>query len=93
MKIGNLFTAGTKEEGWLRTATATLLLVYVALYSTVFEVHYPRRLVELYKQPYWRLIVVGLVGLGTWWCPRVGLALGLIVFFYLNDMDTLSSRI
>ena len=87
----NLFREHSPTEEFLRTATAVLIFGYVLLFSTVFEATYPTRLVELYAMPWWRLLVVGLVALGAWWCPRVGLALAVAVYFYLNDMHILTS--
>lgn len=78
-------------DKYLRTGVTLVILTYVLFFGSVFEAHYPTRLVELYAYPWWRLLVVLLVVLGAWWCPRVGLALGVAVFFYLNDMSTLTS--
>ena len=86
-----LFEEHTPFERFLRTAVTVIILGYVAFYSSVFEASYPTRMVELYAFPWWRLIVVSLVILGTWWCPRVGLAMAVAVFFYLNDMEILTS--
>lgn len=81
----------TSVDQFLRTAVTVLILGYVILYGAVFEASYPHSLVELYQHPWWRLLVVGLVALGAWWCPRVGLALGIAVYLYLNDMTILTS--
>ncbi len=78
-------------DKYLRTGVTLVILAYVLFFGSVFEAHYPTRLVELYAYPWWRLLIVLLVVLGAWWCPRVGLALGVAVFFYLNDMNTLTS--
>ena len=86
-----LFREHTRFEEKLRTGVTIFILGYVLLFSTVFEVQYPTRIVELYAYPWWRLLVILLVAIGAWWCPRVGLALGIAVFFYLNDMHTLTS--
>ncbi len=89
--FGTLFEEHSPSEEKLRTGVTLLILGYVVLFSTVFEARYPTRIVELYAYPWWRLLVVMLVVIGAWWCPRVGLALGIAVFFYLNDMHTLTS--
>lgn len=81
----------TPLEEALRTGVTVLVLAYVLLFGSVFEATYPTRIVELYAQPWWRLMIVGLVGIGAYWCPRVGLALALAAFFQLNDMHTLTS--
>lgn len=87
----SIFHEHSPAEAFLRTAVTVLVLGYVLLFGSVFEATYPTRLVELYAMPWWRLLVVLLVAIGTWWCPRVGLALAVAVFFYLNDMHTLTS--
>ncbi len=78
-------------EKMLRTGVTVAVLVYILFYSSVFEAQYPTRLVELYAYPWWRLLIVSLVAIGAWWCPRVGLALAVAAFFYLNDMHILTS--
>ncbi len=75
----------------LRNFTVVVLVLYLFFYGTVFEVHYPASLVELHEKPWWRLLVVCLVGLGAWWCPRVGLLLGISAYLYLNDLQMLTS--
>ena len=87
----SLFQEHTSFEAALRTGVTVLILVYVLFFGSVFEATYPTRIVELYVMPWWRLLVVSLVGIGAWWCPRVGLALAIAAFFYLNDMHILTS--
>jgi hypothetical protein len=85
------FDEGMPFEKNLRTAVTVIILAYVVLRGSVLEASYPTRLVELYVHPWWRFLVVGLVALGSWWCPRVGLAMAIAVFFYLNDVHVLTS--
>jgi hypothetical protein len=86
-----LFQDHTPLEASLRTGVTVFILAYVLFFGSVFEATYPTRIVELYAMPWWRLLVVGLVGIGAYWCPRVGLALAVAAFFYLNDMHILTS--
>ena len=58
-------------------------------YSTTFEEEYSKKLIDLYIAPWWRLLVALLVLTSAVWCPRVGILIALIVFFYLSDMNTL----
>ncbi len=88
----SLFEEHTPFEHHLRTAVTIITLAYVLLSSTVSSTTYPKRLVDLYAYPWFRLLLIGLVAIGAWWCPRVGLALGLAVFLYLHDMDLLTTR-
>lgn len=87
-----LFKEHSPIEEILRTGTTIILLLFVIFHASVFGSTYPERLQLLYMYPWWRMLVVGLVGLGAWWCPRVGLALALVVFFYFNTMAALSNR-
>ncbi len=91
--LTQLFTEHTPLERALRTGTTILILAGVLLHSSVFEVAYPNRLVSLYAYPWWRLLLVSLVALATWWCPRVGLATALAVYLYFIDMDTLTNKV
>jgi hypothetical protein len=70
-----------------------LILSYVLFFGSVFEVSYPKEFVDLYAEPWWRILVVCLVILGAKWCPRIGIAMALAVFLYLNDMDILTNPI
>jgi hypothetical protein len=75
----------------VRSGVILLTIVFILLCSSVFEISYPMQIVELYAVPWWRFLVVLLVVIGTWWCPRVGFVLALAAFFYLNDMHILTS--
>uniref|UniRef100_A0A6C0IAT4 Uncharacterized protein n=1 Tax=viral metagenome TaxID=1070528 RepID=A0A6C0IAT4_9ZZZZ len=68
-----------------------LIFVWLMLYGTVFEAPYPKQLVELHALPLWRLVLVILVLVAANWCPRVGLYTGLAVFFYLADLEKLTT--
>jgi hypothetical protein len=78
-------------DNTIKLIVAGIILVYILFFGSVFEISYSKRVVELYAYPWWRLLLVSLVGIGAWWCPRVGIVLGLAIFLYLNDMDTLTS--
>lgn len=80
-----------KYESGLQNLVIGLVLAYVLLFGSVFETTYPTRLVELYAYPWWRLLIVMLVVVGSWWSPKIGLALAIAVFFYLNDMQLLTN--
>lgn len=68
-----------------------LLLCYILFFGSVFEESYSKEMVDLYVQPWWRILIVSFVAIGAWWSPRVGLTAALAVFLYLNDMDILTS--
>lgn len=80
-------------DGIFRAITVSLLALIIIKYSTIFEEEYTRKLTELYINPWWRILVVLLVLTSAIWCPRVGILLSLVVFFYLSDMNTLITPI
>jgi FtsH-binding integral membrane protein len=76
-------------DGIFRALVVTIAVVVIVKYSTLFEEEYSQKLTSLYIHPWWRIIVVLLVLTSAIWCPRVGILVALIVFFYLSDMNTL----
>ena len=84
---GALFNLDTILEG----CVLFLLFFYILFFSSVFEESYSKELIELYSEPWWRILIVSLVAVASWWSPRVGLFTALAVFLYLNDMDILTS--
>ena len=76
-------------DGIFRAIAVTLAAVIIVKYSTLFEEEYAQKLTDLYIHPWWRILVVLLVLTSTIWCPRVGILVALVVFFYLSDMNTL----
>lgn len=76
-------------DGIFRALTVTLAAVIIVKYSTLFEEEYSQKLTSLYIYPWWRIIVILLVLTSAIWCPRVGILVALVVFFYLSDMNTL----
>jgi hypothetical protein len=76
-------------DGIFRAIAVVLVSIVIVKYSTIFEEEYSQKLTDLYIQPWWRILVVLLVLTATIWCPRVGILVALVVFFYLSDMNTL----
>lgn len=76
-------------DGIFRAIVLVLAAVTIVKYSTLFEEEYNEKLTNLYIYPWWRILVVLLVLSSAIWCPRVGILIALIVFFYLSDMNTL----
>ena len=76
-------------DGSLRLLFVLLAGITLVIYSMPFETQYHPKLIELYMQPWWRLLTVLLVLTAAIWCPRVGIVVALVVFFYLGDMHTL----
>ena len=76
-------------DGSLRLLFVLLAGITLVIYSMPFETQYHPKLIELYMQPWWRLLTVLLVLTAAVWCPRVGIVIALVIFFYLGDMHTL----
>uniref|UniRef100_A0A6C0KKI8 Uncharacterized protein n=1 Tax=viral metagenome TaxID=1070528 RepID=A0A6C0KKI8_9ZZZZ len=76
-------------DGLLRGFVILLAAIVIVRYSTIFEEEYTKQLTDLYIAPWWRLLIALLVLTSAIWCPRVGILIALIVFFYLSDMNTL----
>jgi len=78
-------------EQVLKILVVFVLFAYAVGASTVFEVHYPKQLVNLYTHPWWRLLLVTFIVIGWRWSPLIGVLIGVVVFFYLHDMYLLMS--
>jgi hypothetical protein len=76
-------------DGIFRAIAVTLMASIIIWYSTLFEEEYTQKLTDLYIHPWWRILVVLLVLTSAIWCPRVGILVALVIFFYLSDMNTL----
>ncbi len=76
-------------DGIFRAIAVLVAAVVIVRYSTIFEQEYTEKLTDLYIHPWWRILVVLLVLTAVIWCPRVGILVALLVFFYLSDMNTL----
>jgi hypothetical protein len=76
-------------DGIFRAIAVVLTAIIIVKYSTLFEEEYTQKLTDLYIHPWWRILVVLLVISSAIWCPRVGILVALVVFFYLSDMNTL----
>ena len=76
-------------DGIFRAIAVLVAAVVIVRYSTLFEQEYTEKLTDLYIHPWWRILVVLLVLTAVMWCPRVGILVAVLVFFYLSDMNTL----
>jgi hypothetical protein len=77
------------SDGVFRVIVVILASIFLINYSSLFEERYSEKLTELYIYPWWRILVVLLVITSAMWCPRVGIIIAFVVFFYLSDMNTL----
>jgi hypothetical protein len=76
-------------DGVFRAISVFVIGIVIVKYSTLFEEGYSQKLTELYVHPWWRFLIVVLLLTAALWCPRVGILVALLTFFYLSDMDIL----
>jgi hypothetical protein len=76
-------------DGAARAISLLIISIIIVKYSSIFEEQYTKKLINLYLYPWWRILIIFLVLLSTLWCPRVGIIMALLVFFYFSDMETL----
>jgi hypothetical protein len=76
-------------DGILRALSVIIIGIVLVKYSTIFEEEYTKKLTNLYIQPWWRFLIVLLLLSSIMWCPRVGILMMLLVFFYFSDMESL----
>ncbi len=76
-------------DGIARALSVFLIALVIVKYSSLFEQEYNKKLTNLFLQPWWRFLVILLTLFAVMWCPRVGILMALLVFFYFSDMETL----
>jgi hypothetical protein len=91
MKWPEMLTFSSTLDGATRLFVVAAVSILLIFYSTVFEVEYSTKLVELYLLPWWRLLIALLILAGAIWCPRVAIVTAALVVFYFADMHTLLS--
>lgn len=76
-------------DGASRLAFIVLFGALLAVNGLMFESSYGDKLIILYTMPWWRILIVLMVVAASLWCPRVGVVVAAVAFFYLADMETL----
>jgi hypothetical protein len=89
MKWPEMLQFSNTLDGFLRLLFVGVAGVVLVIYRMPFETQYHPKLIELFMHPWWRLLTALLVLTAVVWCPRVGILVALVVFFYLGDMHTL----
>lgn len=77
-------------DGALRLGFVLAVSVLIVANSFVFEEPYALKLADLQKEGWWRFLLLIAFALGSVWCPRVGIVVGLLIFLYLSDVEMLS---
>jgi hypothetical protein len=83
-------TSNDAIDSGARLALLGVLFIWLVSYGSVFEREYDAKLVELFHQPWWRLLVGVLLFFAAAWCPMVGLGAAMVIFFYFLDLETLT---
>jgi hypothetical protein len=89
MKWASFLSFENNADGMMRAIVVLIFAVIAVLYSMTFEAEYPEKLVQLYINPWWRFLIVALAASAAMWCPRVGIIVALVAFFYLSDVGAL----
>lgn len=77
---------GSKLDGLARLLVTAFFFTWNLYYGALIQTPYPNSLVILYSYPVWRLTLVLFLIAAIQWCPRVGMMVGLAVFFYFMDL-------
>ena len=72
-----------------RTIVTAIFFLWNLYEGSVFEAPYDKTLLTLYGFPLFRFVLVLLVLAAAYLCPRVGVMVGLAIFFYMEDMEKL----
>ncbi len=74
-----------------RMVVAILLGTWLIVFGLSFEAEYPKELIIMAGQPWWRLLMVIAAIAAAYWCPRVGVLAALAVVVYLADLRALTT--
>ena len=85
-------TATDNMDKISRIFVAVLFIIWLLMVGLQFHAEYPKELIELAGQPWWRLLMVLSVMAGAYWCPRVGILAALTIVLYLVDVRALTQH-
>jgi hypothetical protein len=90
MEWAEMLQSSGKIDTIARLSVAILLGVWLLMVGLSFQAEYPRDLIELAGQPWWRLLMILAAVAAAFWCPRVGVLAALAVVVYLADLRALT---
>ena len=67
-------------------------MVWLLVIGLIYNVPYPKEMIDLSGQPLWRLLLVAGAVAGAYWCPQVGLLAAMAVILYLSDLRALTAH-
>ena len=81
-----ILAPGGTADRTARLLVTLLFFIWNLFQGSLFHTAYPVEWVILYPIPYWRLFLILTFLAAAAWCPRVGVMVGLALYFYLGDM-------
>jgi hypothetical protein len=85
-----MFTINSKFDQTIRQVIIVILVGWLLFYGLVYNKEYPEKLVILYGEPWWKLLLIGLIVLSAFWSPFISAVLAFTILLYFSDMDTLT---
>jgi hypothetical protein len=73
-----------------RLIVAALLGTWLVFIGMTYHAEYPRTMIELSGQPWWRAILIAAVLASAYWCPRISVLAALALVLYLADVRALT---
>jgi hypothetical protein len=74
----------------IQLSLIVILSVWLFTNGMLYQTEYPTKLVELYSEPLWKVILVCIVLSTFVWSPRIGILLSLAVILYISDLNSLT---
>ncbi len=81
---------GVQIDDYLSIGLVIVFFIWNFIEGAIFENEYPSAMVELYRVPIWRSMLVLLMIFAANWSPPVGIMLALTLFFYIMDLEVTS---
>lgn len=81
---------GMQIDDYVSLGFTIAFFIWNFIEGAVFENEYPTVMVNLYRIPIWRSILVLLLVFAAEWSPILGIMLAFTIFFYIMDMEVTS---
>jgi len=81
---------GLQTDDYLSLGLVIIFFIWNFIEGAIFENEYPTAMVDLYRVPIWRSILVLLMIFAADWSPPVGIMLAFTLFFYIMDLEVTS---
>jgi hypothetical protein len=81
---------GLQTDDYLSLGLVIVFFIWNFIEGAIFENEYPTAMVDLYRVPIWRSMLVLLMVFAADWSAPVGIMLALTLFFYIMDLEVTS---